>query len=64
MGVTLGRARSLGRGGPRSDFKHRQADLEELGRFVEAGQVTPMVDRVYPLAEVPNAIRHDRLRHG
>jgi NADPH:quinone reductase-like Zn-dependent oxidoreductase len=38
--------------------KHRQADLETLGRFVEAGQVTPMVDTVYPLAEVPDAIRH------
>jgi NADPH:quinone reductase-like Zn-dependent oxidoreductase len=38
--------------------KHRQADLETLGRFIEAGQVTPMVDRTYPLAEVPDAIRH------
>jgi NADPH:quinone reductase-like Zn-dependent oxidoreductase len=38
--------------------KHRQADLETLGRFIEAGQVTPMVDRIYPLAEVPDAIRH------
>ena len=38
--------------------KHRQADLETLGRFVEAGQLTPMVDRVYPLAEVADAIRH------
>jgi NADPH:quinone reductase-like Zn-dependent oxidoreductase len=38
--------------------KHRQADLETLARFVETGQVKPMVDRVYPLAEVPDAIRH------
>ena len=38
--------------------KHRQADLEALRRFVEAGQLTPMVDRVYPLAEVADAIRH------
>jgi NADPH:quinone reductase-like Zn-dependent oxidoreductase len=38
--------------------RHRQADLGTLGRFVEAGRVTPMVDRSYPLAEVPDAIRH------
>jgi len=39
-------------------YKHRQADLETLSRFVDAGQLMPMVDRVYPLAEVPDAIRH------
>jgi len=38
--------------------KHRQADLEALRKFVEAGQVTPIVDQTYPLAEVPDAIRH------
>ena len=38
--------------------KHRQADLEALSKFIEAGQVRPVVDQAYPLAEVPNAIRH------
>jgi NADPH:quinone reductase-like Zn-dependent oxidoreductase len=38
--------------------KHRLADLEALRRFMEAGQVTPIVDQTFPLAEVPDAIRH------
>ncbi len=38
--------------------KHRQADLEALSKFIEAGQVRPVVDQTYPLAEVPDAIRH------
>ena len=36
--------------------KHRKADLEALRRFVEAGQVTPIMDQTYPLGEVPDAI--------
>jgi NADPH:quinone reductase-like Zn-dependent oxidoreductase len=38
--------------------RHRQADLEELRQLVEAGQVTPVVDRTYPMEDVPDAIRH------
>jgi NADPH:quinone reductase-like Zn-dependent oxidoreductase len=38
--------------------KHRQADLEALRKFIEAGQVRPVVDQTHPLAEVPDAIRH------
>ncbi len=38
--------------------KHRQADLDALTRFIEAGQVAPIVGRTYPLAEVPDAMRH------
>lgn len=34
------------------------ADLDELRRMVEAGQVRPAVDTVYPLAEVAAAVRH------
>jgi len=34
-----------------------QADLETLKTLVEAGQVTPCIDRTYPLSEVPAAIR-------
>jgi NADPH:quinone reductase-like Zn-dependent oxidoreductase len=38
--------------------KHRQADLDELRQQIEAGHVTPIVGNTYPLAEVPEAIRH------
>ncbi len=37
--------------------KERSADLERLTELIEAGTVTPSVDRTYPLAEVPDAIR-------
>jgi len=40
----------------------RSSDLELLRRYIEAGDVTPAVDRTYPLSEVPAAIRH--LRSG
>ncbi|WP_328792232.1 MULTISPECIES: NAD(P)-dependent alcohol dehydrogenase [unclassified Streptomyces] len=40
----------------------RQRDLEALTELIEAGSVTPAVDRTYPLAELPDAIR--RLRDG
>jgi NADPH:quinone reductase-like Zn-dependent oxidoreductase len=38
--------------------KENHEDMLVLGELVEAGKVTPMVDRVYPLAEVPDAIRY------
>ncbi len=34
------------------------ADLDALRRLVEAGDVTPVVDRTYPLDEVADAIQH------
>jgi NADPH:quinone reductase-like Zn-dependent oxidoreductase len=37
--------------------KERQEDLQVLRGLLEAGQVTPVVDRVYPLGEAPDAIR-------
>jgi NADPH:quinone reductase-like Zn-dependent oxidoreductase len=41
-----------------SSTNKRQADLEALCQQVEAGHVTPIVGKTYPLAEVPEAIRH------
>lgn len=40
----------------------RAEDLRVLGELMESGALTPVVDRTYPLAEVPDAIR--RLREG
>jgi len=34
------------------------ADLRVLGDFIEAGTLTPIIDRTYPLDEVPKAIRY------
>jgi len=33
-------------------------DLEILHGLIETGKVTPVIDRTYPLGEVPDAIRH------
>ncbi|MGW7328849.1 NAD(P)-dependent alcohol dehydrogenase [Streptomyces sp. NPDC054840] len=41
----------------------RSRDLEDLTELIEAGSVTPAVDRTYPLAEVPDAIRYLRDGH-
>jgi NADPH:quinone reductase-like Zn-dependent oxidoreductase len=35
-----------------------QADLLTLKELVEAGRVTPVIDRTYPLSEAPEAIRY------
>jgi NADPH:quinone reductase-like Zn-dependent oxidoreductase len=40
----------------------RREDLETLRELIEAGRVTPVVDRTYPQREVPDAIR--RLEQG
>jgi len=37
--------------------KERSTDLEALRPFIEAGQVAPVVDTTYPLADVPAAMR-------
>jgi NADPH:quinone reductase-like Zn-dependent oxidoreductase len=36
----------------------RKEDLHFLKELVEAGQVTPVIDRTYPLSKVPEAIRY------
>jgi NADPH:quinone reductase-like Zn-dependent oxidoreductase len=38
--------------------KHDHADLEALTTFIEAGQVSPVIDRTYPLDQAPDAMRH------
>jgi len=38
--------------------KESTADLSVLRELIEAGKVTPVVDRTYPLREVPDAIRY------
>jgi NADPH:quinone reductase-like Zn-dependent oxidoreductase len=38
--------------------KENRADLIVLKEFIEAGKVMPVIDRVYPLREAPEAIRH------
>jgi len=42
--------------------KEREEDLQELRRLLESGAVTPVVDRTFPLDDVPDAIRY--LREG
>ena len=42
--------------------KEREQDLQELRALLEAGAVRPVVDRTFPLNEVPAAIRY--LRDG
>jgi NADPH:quinone reductase-like Zn-dependent oxidoreductase len=37
--------------------KPRQDDLVVLAELIEAGKLTPVIDRTYPLREVPEAIR-------
>ena len=41
-----------------SSTNKRQADLEALRQQIEAGHLTPIVGKAYPLPEVPEAIRH------
>ena len=38
--------------------KRSSADLEFLSGLIEAGRVTPVIDRTYKLSEVPEAVRY------
>jgi NADPH:quinone reductase-like Zn-dependent oxidoreductase len=44
--------------------KERSQDLEELRKLLEAGAITPVVDRTFPLDEVPKAIGYLRDGHA
>ena len=46
------------RGLPMFTAKESKKDLVVLKKLFEAGKVTPVVDRTYPLSEVPEAIRY------
>ncbi|MDR7081804.1 NADPH:quinone reductase-like Zn-dependent oxidoreductase [Arthrobacter ginsengisoli] len=38
--------------------RERQADLRFLAQLIDAGSVTPVIDKSYPLGEAPEAIRY------
>ncbi len=38
--------------------KETHVDLERLAQIIDAGDLTPVIDRTYPLDEVPDAMRH------
>jgi NADPH:quinone reductase-like Zn-dependent oxidoreductase len=38
--------------------KENHEDLLVLKELIESGKVTPVIDRTYPLVEVPEAIRY------
>jgi NADPH:quinone reductase-like Zn-dependent oxidoreductase len=42
----------------------RKEDLVLLKELVEAGKLTPVIDRTYPLSEVPDAIRYLEKGHA
>lgn len=44
--------------------KGKKEDLQFLKEQIEAGKVTPTVDRTYPLSEVPAAIRYMEAGHA
>jgi NADPH:quinone reductase-like Zn-dependent oxidoreductase len=41
-----------------------QSDLEVLGELLQAGKITPVIDRRYPLAETAAALRYLELGHA
>jgi NADPH:quinone reductase-like Zn-dependent oxidoreductase len=44
--------------------KERREDLVVLKELIEAGNLTPVIDRTYPLSEAPAAIRHLEAGHA
>jgi NADPH:quinone reductase-like Zn-dependent oxidoreductase len=43
--------------------KENHEDLIVLKDLIESGKITPVIDRTYPLAEVPDAIRYPEEGH-
>jgi NADPH:quinone reductase-like Zn-dependent oxidoreductase len=44
--------------------KPSRENLAALGELIESGAVTPVVDRTYPLSDVPEAIRYLEVEHA
>jgi NADPH:quinone reductase-like Zn-dependent oxidoreductase len=44
--------------------KENHEDLIVLTELIEAGKVTPAIDRTYPLSETPQAIRYVEEGHA
>lgn len=44
--------------------KENHQDMLVLKELIEAGKVTPVIDRTYPLSEVPQAIRYLEQGHA
>jgi len=42
----------------------RQVDLETLAGYMQSGQLMPVIDRSYPLDEVPDALRYSEEGHA
>jgi NADPH:quinone reductase-like Zn-dependent oxidoreductase len=45
-------------------YKERQQDLMDLKALIEAGKLTPVIDRTYPLGEAADAIRYLEKGHA
>jgi NADPH:quinone reductase-like Zn-dependent oxidoreductase len=45
-------------------MKPNGEDLHSLTELIDAGEVTPVIDRRYPLAELPEAIRYQEQGHA
>jgi NADPH:quinone reductase-like Zn-dependent oxidoreductase len=44
--------------------KQRQADLERLAQLIEAGELTPVIGKTYPLHQAPGAMRDLQAGHA
>jgi len=44
--------------------QHKKEDLLTLKELVEAGKVKPVIDRIYPLRDVPEAVRYLEAGHA
>jgi NADPH:quinone reductase-like Zn-dependent oxidoreductase len=42
----------------------KNEDLVYLAELIESGKVTPVIDRTFPLAEVPEAFRYLEEEHA
>ena len=46
------------------DTKRSKPDLEHLKELIEAGKLTPVIDRTHSLSEVPEAVRYVEMGHA